>query len=133
MSPQRHRLSLYFQCYTENIRQPEVIEFLRELKRHLRGQIIVILDNGRIHTGKLLQLYCRKSDRIHLEYFPKYAPELNPDEGVWRHTKSDLGNVVPKTQAELASRVTKALTKVGSSPERLRGCIHHARMTPFLS
>ena len=24
---------------------------------------------------------------IHLERFPAYAPELNPDEGVWQHFK----------------------------------------------
>jgi transposase len=28
-----------------------------------------------------------RSDEIHLERFPAYAPELNPDEGVWQHLK----------------------------------------------
>jgi transposase len=25
--------------------------------------------------------------RIHLEQFPAYAPELNPDEGIWNYLK----------------------------------------------
>ena len=35
-----------------------------------------------------------EGSRIHLEQFPAYAPELNPDEGVWNHLKRvELKNV----------------------------------------
>jgi len=27
------------------------------------------------------------AERIHTEEFPAYAPDLNPDEGVWQHLK----------------------------------------------
>ena len=49
----------------------ESVTFLR----HLYGyEVKVFLANG-------------WAKKIHLENFPTYAPELNPDEGVWQHLK----------------------------------------------
>jgi transposase len=56
--------------------------FLRGLLRHLRGPVIVLLDNSSTHRGEPLQRLLRQHSRLHLEHFPSYAPELNPDEGV---------------------------------------------------
>jgi hypothetical protein len=78
VSPRRQRLGLYYQLYFDNIGQEEVCMFLRQLLRHLRGPVIVLLDNSSTHYGKPL----RQHRRLHIEHFPSYAPELNPDEGV---------------------------------------------------
>ena len=43
VSPKRHHLGLYYLLFYENIGQEEVCVFLRELLRHLRGPIIVLL------------------------------------------------------------------------------------------
>jgi hypothetical protein len=51
LSPRRQRLGLYHQLYFDNIGQEEVCLFLRELLRHLRGQVIVVVDNPSIHKG----------------------------------------------------------------------------------
>src|SRR2546429_133522 len=51
VSPKRRRLSLYYLLFFENIGQEEVCVFLRELLRHLRGPIIVLLDNSSTHKG----------------------------------------------------------------------------------
>jgi hypothetical protein len=48
-------LGLYSQLYFDNIGQEEVCMFLRELLRHLRGQVIVVLDNSSTHKGAPLQ------------------------------------------------------------------------------
>jgi hypothetical protein len=52
-----------------------------ELLRHLRGQVIVVLDNSSTHNGAPLQQLLRQHRRQHIDRFPSYAPELNPDEG----------------------------------------------------
>ena len=44
--------------------------------------------------------------RLHLEYFPSYAPELNPDEGVWSLAKRDLANGCPLDADELMDDVS---------------------------
>src|SRR5207249_2245084 len=55
VSPKRRRLSLYYLLFFENIGQEEVCVFLRELLRHLRGPIIVLLDNSSTHKGEPLE------------------------------------------------------------------------------
>ena len=79
--------------------------FLRELLRHLRGPVIVLLDNSSTHHGEALAKLLDRHPRLHLEYFPSYAPELNPDEGVWSLAKRDLANGGPLDAAELMDDV----------------------------
>src|SRR2546429_6426531 len=56
VSPKRRRLSLYYLLFFENIGQEEVCVFLRELLRHLRGPIIVLLDNSSTQDRKSTRL-----------------------------------------------------------------------------
>ena len=55
VSPQQQRLGLYYLLFYDNIGQEEVILFLRELLRHLRGQVMVLLDNSTIHKGEPIE------------------------------------------------------------------------------
>jgi transposase len=130
VSPRRRRVSLYYAFYPHNISHREVDAFLRQLLRHLRGPIVVLFDNARIHTAARLRRLCARRRRLHLEYFPGYAPELNPDEGVWTHAKRALANGRPDTLEELMVDVTFALEELRESPRALRGCIAHAEL-PF--
>src|SRR6266436_7565259 len=70
VSPQRQRLGLYYLLYFDNIGQEEVCRFLRELLRHLRGSVIVLLDNSSTHQGKPLQQLLRQHSRLQIELFP---------------------------------------------------------------
>jgi putative transposase len=51
VSPRRQRLGLYYQLYFDNVGQEDVCVFLRELLRHVRGQVIVVVDNSSTHKG----------------------------------------------------------------------------------
>ena len=62
-------MGLYDQLYFDNIGQEEVCLFLRELLRHLRGQVIVVLDNSSTHKGAPLQQLLRQHSRLHIEQF----------------------------------------------------------------
>jgi hypothetical protein len=70
LSPRRRRLGLYYQLYFDNIGQEEVCMFLRELLRHLRGQVIVVLDNSSTPKGAPLDQLLRQHGRLHIEHFP---------------------------------------------------------------
>ena len=83
ISPVRHRMGLYYRFHRHNIDGLAVCDFLRHLLRHLRGHVIVIWDNASIHRGEPVRDMCRSFARLHLVALPPYAPELNPDEGVW--------------------------------------------------
>ena len=100
--------------------------FLRELLRHMRGPIIVPPDNSSTHKGAPLKQLLGQHRRLRIEYFPSYAPQLNPDEGIWSLAKRELANSCPNNVDELMEDIAGSIEGIrGSSekPEKLRGCI----------
>ena len=73
-----------------------VVGFLRVLLRKIGGKILVIWDGSPIHRGHEIKDFLKRgaAKRLHLEQLPGYAPDLNPDEGIWNYLKRvELGNV----------------------------------------
>jgi len=106
--------------------------FLRELLRHLRGPVIVLLDNSSTHQGRPLQQLLGKHLRLQIEHFPSYAPELNPDEGVWSLAKRALANSCPNDLEELVEDVIHSINGIRHSGHKLRGCIVQSALPSFL-
>ena len=132
VSPQRFHCALYCQLYEDNIQGEEVAAFLRHLLRQIPGPLIVLLDRGAIHRGEPVQELLRRSSRLHLVPFPAYAPELNPDEGVWHNLKRRLANGRPDSQAELMDVLSVEICRLAASQPLLRGCIRQSELPPFL-
>jgi transposase len=130
VSPRRQRLNLYFELFPTNIGHVEACLFLGQLLRHLRGRVIAVWDNASIHKGEPIRQMCRRHPRLHLERFPSYAPELNPDEGVWKLAKEELANGRPDSIEDLAVPLLSALERIAGSQALLRSCIHHSDL-PF--
>ena len=73
-----------------------LVGFLRVLLRKIAGKLLVIWDGSPIHHGQAVKdfLSAGAAKRLHLERLPGYAPDLNPDEGIWNYLKRvELGNV----------------------------------------
>lgn len=132
VSPGRRRLGLSCQLHDDNLKAPAVCAFLRHLLRHLRGRVIVIWDNGKIHKGPVIRALCAAVPRLHLEAFPAYAPELNPDEGVWTLAKGEPANGRPDDRDRLRADLLASLGRIGGSQRLLRGCVTHSALPPFL-
>ena len=118
LSPKRPRLGLYYLLFFDSIGQEEVCIFLREVLRHLRGPVVVLLDNSSTHKGEPLQKLMHQHPRLSIKYFPSYAPELNPDEGVWSLAKRDLANTSPKNVDELMEDILRSIERIKASPKR---------------
>ena len=129
VSPARQRVGLYYQWHHHNIRDVQAVAFLRHLLRHLRGHVVLVWDNLGVHKSKLVKKLCRRVPRLHLEYLPAYAPELNPDEGVWRQTKRRLANSCPSDRFDLALAVIEELDRLRGSQDLLWSCINHSGLT----
>ncbi len=99
--------------------------------RHLRGHVIVIWDNASIHRGKPVREMCRSFARLHLVALPPYAPELNPDEGVWSLAKASLANGRPDDVEELDIHLDETLERIRRSPSKLRSCVHRTGLPLF--
>jgi transposase len=80
VSPKRTRVALDVQVHRRTLRGEEGVEFLTQLLRHLRGPRVLLWERGSIHRRPLVQDFLSRHPRVHPEYFPAYAPELNPAE-----------------------------------------------------
>jgi transposase len=110
--------------HRENITGLEVVAFLRHLRRHLRGVIVLLWDGSPIHRRRIVSDYlAQHQGRLHAYRLPAYAPELNPDEFVWTQAKRALANYTPQTQAQLDAAVRRSLRRLRRSQRLLRSCI----------
>ena len=123
VSPARQHCGLYAHFHLANITHVEVAAFLRELLRHLAGPLFVVWDGGAMHRGAAVRQLLARHPRLHVERFPAYAPELNPDELVWSYLKGRLANGRPDTIDALLTDLTRVARRLRRRPALLRACI----------
>src|SRR5215471_8752837 len=97
---------LFMQIQDHAYRSEDVVRFLRLLLRKITGKRLVSWDGAPIHSGEEIKAFLARgaAKRLHLEQLPSYAPELNPDEGIWNYLKRvELKNVCCRDVGHLAS------------------------------
>jgi transposase len=121
---------LRMQVYEEAITGAHVVRFLKHLGRRLPGgRYWVFWDRASIHRGAAVQEFLATvpSDRFRLTFLPGYAPELNPDEGVWNKLKEDeLANVRCLDLLELRAELRAATRRLQRQPQIVRGFFREA-------
>jgi transposase len=132
VSPKRRRLGLYFHLMPddENVHGEDTVGFLKQLRRHIPGPMTILWDRGNVHDrSKVVRAYLAGQPGVITEKFPGYAPETNPDEMVWQHTKhARLSNFTPEDVAELRATVVAELKRLHEKPELLACFIRHAKV-----
>jgi transposase len=116
---------LRMQVYDEAITGTHVVGFLEHLGRSLPGgKFMIFWDGAPIHRGRMVQQFLARAPagRFQIEPLPAYAPDLNPDEGVWDHLKDDdLANVSCLDLLELRTELRTATRRLQRQPEIVRG------------
>jgi transposase len=89
--------------------------------------VIMVLDNGPIHTSKLSRAALDKRPWLTVEWLPKYAPELNDIERSWRDLKRHfLAHQSFRSIEHLDLAVATAVEKLNQ--ERTRHLCHDQRI-----
>lgn len=98
------------------------VRFLKHLRQEIQRKIWVIWDSSPIHRREVTQFMAQEgSASIHLEPLPPYAPDLNPDEGVWQYLKNvELRNVSCKDLKHLRRELQLAIMRLRSKPELIQ-------------
>jgi len=130
VSPQQARLNFYFTVLPDNrnAKAADIVAFLRQLKGQLGGPFTVIWDGSNIHSrSKEVRAYLAKHSEIVAETLPGYAPELNPDEGVWGWTKyGRLANLAATNTLELRRRIEDEFEQLRENRQLLGSFIWEA-------
>jgi transposase len=123
--------SFYFQLVEGAVRGPQVVEFLRYLLRHIRQPMIIVWDRLPAHRGTLVRQFVEAQEgRIHLEFLPAYAPELNPTEYIWGYWKQhELPNVCPKGWWDLDQRSRQTLRRMRRRPRLIESFWKQAELS----
>lgn len=81
--------------FKESITYKEVIQNLKEIRRHIKGKLLLIWDGLPSHRKKEVEEFLEtQRSWLYVERFPAYAPELNPVEYLWSAGKNtDLANL----------------------------------------
>jgi transposase len=117
---------LYIKEQDRAFKGEDVVRFLKHLMRQIPGKLLLIWDGSPIHRSQAVKdfLSSGASRRLKLEQLPGYAPELNPDEGIWKHLKCvELKNLCCESLSELKIELRKAKERLRHKRDVILGCI----------
>ena len=106
-------------------KSPDIVRFLKHLLRHIPGKLLVIWDGAPIHRGQPVKDFLAQggAQRIRLEQFPGYAPDLNPDEGIWSYLKRvELANVCCLNLTHLRRHLRLATARLRHKRAVIQAC-----------
>jgi|SRR5262245_156305 len=130
LSPWRGHPGLSFELLPLNrtVHAEEVVAFLKELRRQLRGGFTVVWDRHGIHSkSRLVKAFLAEHPEVVAEDFPGYMPDLNPDEWVWGWTKyGRLSNLAARDAEELEDHLVAALVDLKCWPHLLKSFVMRA-------
>jgi transposase len=133
VSPRQGRLNFYFTLLPDNVNATaaHTVDFLQALKEQLGGPFTVIWDGSNIHSrGRLVKEYLAQHPEIVAEKLPSYAPELNPDEGVWGWTKyGRLANLAASNTRDLRDRIHQEFGFLKENRHLLDSFIHETELS----
>ncbi len=85
---------------------------------------MLVWDNVRIHlTAPLREFIAGNADWLTVFQLPTYAPDLNPQEGVWYLVKRDLGNLAAADLGPITQAVERKLKMLQYRPRVIDGCL----------
>ena len=122
------RCRLWFQTKPGSYNDESLIGFLRDLKKHLRGQkAILIWDGLPAHKSRKMKQHLESQRSwLQVEMLPGYSPDLNPVEDLWGNVKSqELANRCVEGLGEAETAVRNGMGRVRQS-ELPFSFLHHA-------
>ena len=114
-----------------SLKGPDSVWFLEHLHRQTGADLLVIWDRASIHRSAALHRFLAQGGArfVQLEALPAYAPELNPQEGMWHLLKDvELGNVCCWDLNHLSYELDLAVRRLRRRPELILSCFAQAKL-----
>ena len=108
-----------FMLYQDTMNQQRLIRFMQRLVRASEQKVFLILDNLKVHHGKLAAAWLEKhKDKIEVFFLPPYAPEYNPDEYLNHALKIFVhSGQLPYTVEEISHKILSFMRKLQHQPQ----------------
>lgn len=111
----------------EAINAESFIKFLKQLIKHRKRKIYLVVDNLRVHHSWPVKAWLEEhAHRIELVFLPSYSPELNPDEYLNNHLKQTMTKEdVPRDKDDLDAIVSVKMFLLEAKKYLIRSFFQH--------
>ena len=110
------------------VKGPDLVRFLKHILAHIPGKILLVWDGLPAHRSQPIKdfLATPAAKRLTLLQLPPYAPELNPQEGIWRYFKYvELANLCCHDLDQLRLELRRAIQRVRYRLDVIVACLCH--------
>ena len=131
VAPDRSDVRLYFRLHPNaNINAERVVGFLGQLLAQVDEPMVLIWDRLNAHRAYLAQDFLAEHRQLTTEFFPPYAPELNPIEYVWSYLKlNPLANLAFFDLEQLTTTARRHARSLQRKPDLLRSFLRHSPLS----
>lgn len=108
--------------YTGKLNAESFVAFLQNFMKGRPGKVMLVVDGHPAHKANRVKQYVQSlKGRLELHFLPPYAPDLNPDEFVWSHMKTNGVSKRPlKKNESLRARVEQDITELQQNRKLVR-------------
>jgi transposase len=119
-----------FMVYETNMNQQLFIDFMRRLVRDSARKVFFIVDNLRVHHGKLVAAWLEENkEKIEVFFLPPYAPESNPDEYLNHALKQDVhSGDLPRTKKDIKHKIHSFMRRLQQNKEKVIAFFRHPKI-----
>lgn len=117
--------------YQDTMNQQRLLRFLERLVRSSQRKVFLILDNLKVHHGKLVTAWLEKrKDKIEVFFLPPYAPEYNPDEYLNHALKISVhSGQLPYTTDDINHKILSFMRKLQHHPSSVSNFFLHPSLS----
>jgi transposase len=130
--PDRSQAMFVFQIKNGSYNTEGLIQYLTDLRKHLRGQPVILVRDGlSAHRSRQMKDWlATQRNWLSVESLPGYAHDLNPVELVWGNVKArELANLCPDDITEAHTAAEAGLRRVGRSYELCFNFLAHTGLS----
>ena len=124
-----------FMIYQDTMNQQRLLRFLKRLVRNSKRKVFLILDNLKVHHGKLVSDWLEKrKDKMEVFFLPPYAPEYNPDEYLNHALKISVhSGQLPYTTEDISHKMQSFTRKLQHHPPAVSNFFLHPSLSYLYS
>ena len=116
-----------YMLYEGSMNQQRLITFMNQMLQTSKQKIFLILDNLRVHHGKLVaQWVSRHRDKIELFFLPPYALESNPDEYLNHALKLSVhSGDLPEDRSDIRHKTNSFMRTLQRNKDKVSAFFRH--------
>ncbi len=122
-----------FMVYQDTMNQQRLIQFMEQLIRVSEQKVFLILDNLKVHHGKLAAVWREEhKEKIEVFFLPPYGPEYNPDEYLNHALKISVHSRSPPYTAEdITHKILSFMRKLQHHSAIVENFFRHPSISRF--